>query len=180
MMIWTAIISQYFADFAPNRPYISLILSRVTDQLVVSGRIFLDGKWLTLEHTAAEREIVEHWPKRTYKRPPSYEVDRVCSIYERVWRKSIFQASRRVASLLSVLGELAQLLSRFLARAGIGRLVIVDPDVVECSNLERIHGSVPEHAKKRTPKVVVARELVHQIDPSIEVVALQAGYLSLK
>ena len=49
-------------------------------------------------------------------------------------------------------------------------------DVVERSNLERIHGSVPEHDQKKTPKVVVARELVHQIDPSIEVVALQGHF----
>ena len=69
--------------------------------------------------------------------------------------------------------EPVQLPIEILARAGIGRLVIVDPDVVERSNLDRIHGSVPEHADHNTPKVVVARELVHQIDPSIEVVALQ-------
>ena len=53
---------------------------------------------------------------------------------------------------------------------------LVRMNVVERSNLERIHGSVPEHDPKKTPKVVVARELVHQIDPSIEVVALQ-GHL---
>ena len=57
-------------------------------------------------------------------------------------------------------------------KAGLGRLVIVDPDVVDRSNLERIRGSVPSHARKMSAKVAVARELVHQIDSSIEVIAL--------
>ena len=59
-----------------------------------------------------------------------------------------------------------------LARAGLGRLVIVDPDVVDRSNLERIRGSVPSHVRIKSPKVAIARELVHRIDSSIEVIAL--------
>ena len=50
--------------------------------------------------------------------------------------------------------------------------MIIDPDRVDRSNLERIRGSVPSHAKRKTPKVVVAQELVRQIDPSIEVIAI--------
>ena len=164
--------SQYFADFAPNRPYISLILSRIEDQLVISGRIFWGGKWLTLAHTAAEREIVESWPGKTYKRALSYDVDRSARFVSAFGEQAF---SRLRGSCAAVIGSggTGSAAVEILARAGIGRLVIVDPDVVERSNLERIHGSVPEHAQKKTPKVAVARELVHQIDPSIEVIALQ-------
>ena len=164
--------SQYFADFAPTRPYASLILSIVAKQLVISGRIFWGGKWLTLEHTAAEREIVESWPGRTYKRPPSYEVARVARFVSAFGEEAFSRLRGSRATIIGA-GGTGSAAIEILARAGIGRLVIVDPDVVERSNLERIHGSVPRHAKKKTPKVVVARELVHQIDPSIEVVALQ-------
>ena len=164
--------SQYFADFAPNRPYVSLILSIVAKQLVVSGRIFWGGKWLTLEHTAAEREIVESWPGRTYKRPPSYEVARVARFVSAFGEEAFSRLRGSCATIIGA-GGTGSAAIEILARAGIGRLVIVDPDVVGRSNLERIHGSVPGHAKKKIPKVVVASELVHQIDPSIEVVALQ-------
>ena len=164
--------SQYFADFAPNRPYVSLIFSIVAKQLVISGRIFWGGKWLTLERTAAEGEIVGSWPSRTHKQPPSYEVDRAARFLS-AFGEEAFSRLRGACATIIGAGGTGSAAIEVLARAGIGRLVIVDPDVVERSNLERIHGSVPGHAKNKTPKVVVARELVHQIDPSIAVVALQ-------
>ena len=165
--------SQYFVDFAPNRPYVSLIFSIVAKQLVISGRVFWRGKWLALEHTAAEREIVESWPGRANKRPPSgYEVDRVARFASAFGEEAFFRLRGASATIIGA-GGTGSAAIEVLARAGIGQLVIVDPDLVERSNLERIHGSVPAHAQKKTPKVVVARELVHQIDPSIEVLALQ-------
>ena len=57
-------------------------------------------------------------------------------------------------------------------RAGLSLLVIINPDVIDRSNLERIRGSVPSHARIKSPKVAVARELVRKIDSSIEVIAL--------
>ena len=164
--------SQYFSDFAPNRPYVSLILSNVAKQLVISGRIFWGGKWFTVQHTAAEREPVESWPGRTYKRSPSSEMDRAAR-FVNAFGEEAFSRLRGACATIIGAGGTGSAAIEILARAGIGQLVIVDPDVVERSNLERIHGSVPEHANNNTPKVVVARELVHQIDPSVEVVALQ-------
>ena len=164
--------SQYFSDFAPNRPYVSLIFSIVAKQLVISGRVFWGGKWLMLEHTAAEHKIVESWPGRTRKRLPSYKVDRVARFVSAFGEQAFSRLHGACAAIIGA-GGTGSTAIEILARAGIGRLIIVDPDVVERSNLERIHGSVPKHAKKKTPKVVVAREFVHQIDPSIEVIALQ-------
>ena len=164
--------SEYYADFAPDRPYVSLILSRVAKQLVVSGRVFWGGEWLTLDHTVAEREVVVHWPERTYKQSPSYEIDRVARFVNAFGEEALSRLRGACAAIIGS-GGTGSAAIEILARAGIGRLVIVDPDVVERSNLDRIHGSVPEHADNSTPKVVVARELVHQIDPSIEVVAVQ-------
>ena len=164
--------SQYFSDFAPNRPYVSLILSILENQLVISGRVFWGGEWLTLEHTAAEREIVESWPRKKYKQSPSYEVERAARFVSAFGEEALSRL-RGASTAVIGCGGTGSIAIETLARAGIGRLVIVDPDVVERSNLERIHGSVPGHAEKKTPKVVVARDLVHKIDPSIDVVALE-------
>jgi hypothetical protein len=54
-------------------------------------------------------------------------------------------------------------------------LVILDPDRIEDSNLERVHGSVPEHAVARTLKVDVARDHVRAIAPDCEVVVLKGS-----
>ena len=164
--------SQYFADFAPKRPYVSLIFSIVAKQLVISGRVFWNGSRLTLEHTATECDIVESWPRRTYKRLPSYEVDRVARFVSAFGEEALSRLRNACAIVIGA-GGTGSAAIEILARAGVGRLVVVDPDTVEHSNLDRVHGSIPEHAKKRLPKVVVARELIRQIDPSIEVVSLE-------
>jgi molybdopterin/thiamine biosynthesis adenylyltransferase len=59
-----------------------------------------------------------------------------------------------------------------LARAGVGKIIIVDPDHVDESNLERIHGSFPQHVETHTAKAHLAREHVLSIDPSCEVIAI--------
>lgn len=56
----------------------------------------------------------------------------------------------------------------YLAAAGVGRLGIIDDDVVDVTNLQRqvIHG----HADVGRPKVASAAESVRAIDPGVEVV----------
>jgi len=62
-----------------------------------------------------------------------------------------------------------------LARAGVGHLIVVDPDTLEESNLERVHGSLPKHSKAHVSKAAVAREHIHAIDPTITVEAYRAA-----
>ena len=165
--------ARYFGDFAPGRPYVSLILSVVNKTLVISGRIFWRDRWLSVEYTAAERESIETWPRG--RRPIAKAIDRTRA--ERL--VSAFGAdalARLRASSVAVIGAggTGSAAIEVLARAGVGRLIIVDPDHVEPSNLERIHGSLPEHATKRIAKATVAAQHVKTIDPSIKVVPFRA------
>ncbi|MEW6546337.1 MAG: HesA/MoeB/ThiF family protein [Bacillota bacterium] len=66
------------------------------------------------------------------------------------------------------LGGAGGLVAEILARAGVGTLVLVDPDCFEESNLNR-----QVLATRRTlgrPKAEVARERVHEINPHLQVV----------
>ncbi|MDR1881028.1 MAG: HesA/MoeB/ThiF family protein [Tannerellaceae bacterium] len=62
----------------------------------------------------------------------------------------------------------------YLAAAGVGRLGVIDGDVVDLSNLQRqvIHFT-PDVGK---PKVLSAKEKIRQINPDVEVVTYQAFF----
>ena len=163
--------ARYFSDFAPNRPYVSLILSVVDGRDVISGRIFWRDRWLTLDHTAAERETIETWPRG---RPPVHRVLDEARAERLVSAFGTEALARLRASTVAVVGAggTGSAAIEVLARAGVGRLIIIDPDHVEPSNLERMHGTFPIHATNRVLKAVVAREHVKAIDPSIKVVPI--------
>jgi molybdopterin/thiamine biosynthesis adenylyltransferase len=73
--------------------------------------------------------------------------------------------------LLIGAGGLGAPAAMYLAAAGIGKIGIVDDDVVDLSNLQRqiIHGT-PDVGK---PKVTSAKETLHDLNPEVEVEAIQ-------
>jgi len=79
------------------------------------------------------------------------------------------QQKLRAASVLIIgTGGLGSPVSLYLAAAGIGKLGIVDFDVVDYSNLQRqiLHG----HHSIGKPKVDSARERLHDINPEVEII----------
>jgi len=73
----------------------------------------------------------------------------------------------RSSVLLIGAGGLGSPLALYLAAAGVGRLVIVDDDVVDVSNLQR--QVLFTTADVGRPKVEVARERVRALNPDVEV-----------
>jgi len=160
----------YFSDFVPDRPYISLILSVVDGKLVISGRAFWRGQWLVLERTAAERLTIETWPGGHTPIRKNFERDRVARFASAFGEESLQRLRGSTAAVIGA-GGTGSAAIEVLARAGVGRLIIADPDYTDRSNLERNHGSYPEDAAANTPKVLVAANHVRAIDPSIMVTA---------
>lgn len=79
------------------------------------------------------------------------------------------QRRLKAASVLLVgAGGLGSPLAMYLAAAGVGRLGIVDFDVVDHSNLQRqlLHGT----KDVGRPKLESARDRIHDINPNVEVV----------
>lgn len=64
-------------------------------------------------------------------------------------------------------GGLGSVLVEELARLGVEQLVLVDPDVVEESNLSRLVGSMPEHIGE--PKVQVLGQHIWHTCPDVDV-----------
>jgi molybdopterin/thiamine biosynthesis adenylyltransferase len=160
----------YFGDFAPGRPYVSLIFSKLYNELALSGRIYWKGEWMQVGRFAIERI-----PTRTWiggRRPPGEDHGR-----ERTARLNAafgdHAADRLRRSTVAVIGAggTGSAAIETLARAGVGKIIIVDPDVLDISNLERVHGSSPEQAVRKEPKVSIARDHVFGIDPTCQVTA---------
>ncbi len=77
---------------------------------------------------------------------------------------------RRATVLVAGVGGLGGFSSVLLAMAGVGRLIIVDRDVVEESNLNRQILYTAEDIGRK--KAVIARERLERINPEVEVVAM--------
>jgi molybdopterin/thiamine biosynthesis adenylyltransferase len=69
-------------------------------------------------------------------------------------------------------GGLGTIKAEEFARYGIGELTIVDPDIVEESNLPRLFGAYDHHLDR--PKVEVMKEHLYRCNPDITVNAVQA------
>ena len=71
--------------------------------------------------------------------------------------------------LIIGVGTLGTLSSEALARAGIGKLTIVDRDYIEWSNLQRQQLFTEADAKNRVPKAVAAAKRLREINSEIEI-----------
>ncbi|MDQ6804832.1 MAG: ThiF family adenylyltransferase [Actinomycetota bacterium] len=87
------------------------------------------------------------------------------------------QAMRQMTVAVLGAGGGGSLLIQGLAHLGVGRILIVDVDVVSLSNLSRIVGATLADARWHRQKVQVMRRMVCRIDPGIKVEAI-AGDVS--
>ncbi len=76
---------------------------------------------------------------------------------------------RQASVLVCGCGALGTVIAERLARAGVGRIRIVDRDWVELTNLQRQTLFLERHAQAATPKAVAAAEMLSQINSSIEI-----------
>lgn len=74
------------------------------------------------------------------------------------------------------IGGVGSFAAEGLARAGVGKLVLIDHEVVELSNLNRqIHATMKTIGK---PKVELMKERIQDINPAAEVIAYREFYVA--
>ena len=96
----------------------------------------------------------------------------------RVWGVEAQERLRRSTALVVGVGGLGSPAAMYLAAAGVGRLVLVDPEVVELSNLNRqvLHWTTD----LGRAKVESAAEKLRRLNPHVEVVAVRRRIESLE
>jgi molybdopterin/thiamine biosynthesis adenylyltransferase len=162
--------ADYFGGFAPNRPYVSLIFAQYLGDLVVSGRVFWRGRWVVVTRAVFERAPIRTWVGgKTPERDPAPR-GRTARLSAAFGDEAEARLARSVVAVIGA-GGTGSAAIEVLARAGVGRLVLVDPDVFEDSNLERVHGSTSQDSRRARPKVAIARDHVRSIAPDCQVEA---------
>ncbi len=139
----------------------------------ISARLRVDGRWRDVDHVFAEGEPGSRvWVGGRPPVEPEMPPDRVAR-FTSSFGTEAWQRLRASTAVVIGAGGTGSVALPMLARAGVGRIVIVDSDHVTPSNLERTHASFPEHVEAETLKAELARDHVRQIDPDIDVVAFE-------
>ena len=163
--------SDYLRGFAPLRPYVSLIISKIEGELACSGRVFWNERWLIVHRFLVERTPVQTWVRGERPAPIGSPHERTKRLAKAFGDDAAARLRRASVAVIGA-GGTGSAAIEVLARAGVGRLIVVDPDFLEPSNLERVHGAFSADATQNVPKVAIARRHVEAIDPSCDVVAL--------
>ncbi|HEY8592739.1 MAG TPA: ThiF family adenylyltransferase [Sphingomicrobium sp.] len=164
--------ASYFEAFTGGRPYISLIASEVGGKIAVSGRIQWQGHWYEVDRVFALDARVQCWPGGRRPLPEIKSTGRAARFVS-AYGAEAYERMRAATVGVVGAGGTGSAAIPVLARAGVGRIIAIDPDVITESNLERVHGAYPGHVQERTAKVQVASELVGKIDPSIEFIGIK-------
>jgi molybdopterin-synthase adenylyltransferase len=72
-------------------------------------------------------------------------------------------------AVIAGVGALGSALAHQLTRAGIGRLILIDRDVVEKSNLQRQTLFIEKDSEDMIPKVIAAKERLNAINSSVNI-----------
>jgi molybdopterin/thiamine biosynthesis adenylyltransferase len=83
-----------------------------------------------------------------------------------------FQRLQRSTVALIGAGGTGSAAIPILARAGVGRLIVVDGDHATISNLERLHGSCLKDVEQAVPKATIAKVSVGHYAPDVVVEAI--------
>ncbi|WP_349360707.1 ThiF family adenylyltransferase [Stappia sp.] len=156
----------------PDPTTVRLLVGVCADGTVqAAGRHRADGGWHDIDRIFIEGEPgLAVWHGGDPPAEPPLPPERVAR-FTSSFGVEAYQRLRRSTAVVIGAGGTGSVAIPMLARAGVGRIVIVDSDLISPSNLERTHASFPEHIETPTLKAALARDHVQRIDPDIEVIA---------
>lgn len=178
--------SKHFEDYAPGRPYCSLIFSRSADEgFRFTGRVHIDGQWLpvnelmTIGDALGRESAQDRLVSDNLAGSVPYSGESVTARLETLFGS---QSARRLrVATVAIIGcsGTGSPAIEVLARAGVGRFVLVDPQRFAGSNLERLHGSTCDDARaqERPYKVAIMSRMIREINPRANVIAIVGNLL---
>lgn len=178
-----AYFADYFAAFGREAMYFSLIFSKTREGSVhFSGRGWNNGQEFQVNDmvTISTGEILREpaWTKHAALVPSQNEYR---ARFEQIYGE---EAAARIRSAsVTIIGAsgTGSPAAHVLARAGMENFVLVDPQRIAKSNLERLHGSYNAHftngGREAPFKVEVVRDLIKAINPKANVTCIVGNIL---
>jgi molybdopterin/thiamine biosynthesis adenylyltransferase len=173
----------YFPAFGKEAAYFSLIFSKTCEGSVrFSGRGWIEGREfrlaeiLTASNGEIRREGASSGSSGAAGSPNEYQA-RLEEIY------GAEAAARLRSARVTIIGAsgTGSPAAHVLARAGVENFVLIDPQKLARSNLERLHGSYEAHfskGEKEAPfKVAAVRDLIKAINPKANVTCIVGNIL---
>jgi hypothetical protein len=155
----------HLIDMTGKRTVASLVLGTAS----AAGEVWTpDGKVAPLDHLDVVGARVE---RLTATPLPSSHISDRFARQILLFGAAGQQALRAMTVAVVGAGGGGSLLVQSLAHLGVGRIIVVDFDRVETTNLSRIVGATPRDARSRRLKVDVARRLIKSVDPTINIIA---------
>ena len=102
-------------------------------------------------------------PRKTGKSGVNY--DRQVRMFGKVGQEILAEAKVAIVGL----GGVGSLVAEYAARLGVGELLLIDPDVIDDTNLSRVVGAIANDVKSGRLKTDIAANLVLAANPSAKV-----------
>lgn len=167
-----------FANYGEGRPYVSLRVAKTSDKVFIfSGEVWIGDhkypmtQWLTVGK-ALERdysEIINVTSRNSLRNESTARLTELLG-----------ERSARIPNCtIAVVGcsGTGSPATHILARAGVRRFILIDPEYFSPSNHERMHGSHWRDLKEKPPKVKILRRLILSINPDAEVRIIRGNIL---
>jgi molybdopterin/thiamine biosynthesis adenylyltransferase len=170
----------YFGDLFSNaaeiRPYLSLIAAKTaSDEVEVSGRVFWKGAWTPVSAVTVVGKTIRKLPCLgvNQKALPESVKSRVARLAGQFGEAAATELWNSTVAVLGGGGTGSAVIEN-LARAGVGKIIVIDFDRISPSNLERMRGAYPRHLEMDPPpyKVDVLAEFVREISPETKVLKI--------
>jgi molybdopterin/thiamine biosynthesis adenylyltransferase len=126
-----------------------------------------DGRRLALDQAAIVGNTIQRLTpsQKCDQKGESLAYDRQVRMFGKAGQRELAMCHVAILGL----GGIGSLVAEYLARLGIGYFTLVDPDIVEESNLSRIVGASPRDVKRKTQKIAVAQRVILEANPRAKI-----------
>lgn len=165
------VLAEFLRRRVPGRPHVGLVLGRDSH----SARLLGTRERIPIVVVGPQ---VRRWDRELSS--PEPETSREDAAFDRQVRVFGAVGQQRLSTLSAAvigLGGTGSFVAQELAHLGVHRFVLVDPDIVDVTNLNRVAGAEPSD-QGQSAKVDVAARLVRRIQPSAEVEAIRDSVLA--